>query len=161
VKILFLCTDNYTRSVTAEFCLKHFLKKNKLTGFEVSSAGFKATSVLSKFSSTHFDRMHELGIETSTFERTQFKQEFLDEFSVIVGMGKEHKDYILEHFNKEIFLFNELYLNEQKSVVVPPPDAEGKYLEEIKNMVDYINHAMPIFVEQLPKMGSDGTIVKR
>ncbi|MFN7252450.1 MAG: hypothetical protein ACK4M9_16970 [Anaerobacillus sp.] len=152
MKILFLCTDNYTRSVTAEFCLKHFLKKNKLTGFEVSSAGFKATSDLNKFSSIHFDRMHELGIETSTFERTQFKEEFLDEFSVIVGMGKEHRDYILEHFGKKIFLFNELYKNEQKSVVVPPPDAEGKYLEEIRNMVDYINQAMPIFVEQLSKL---------
>ncbi|MEI5908451.1 hypothetical protein WAK64_15485 [Bacillus spongiae] len=149
MKILFLCTDNYTRSITAEFCLVNYLKKNNLSHIEVQSAGFKSNSDLSSFSSIHFDRMDQLSIDTSNFKRTQFNKEFFEEFSVIVGMGKEHKDYILQEYGKRIYLFNEIYKKEEISLVVPPPDEDGSYLEEIKNMVDYIHNAMPKFVENL------------
>ncbi|NDI35728.1 hypothetical protein [Chengkuizengella sediminis] len=152
MKILFLCTDNYTRSVTAEFCLINYLKKNNISHIEVQSAGFKSNSDLNKFSSIHFDRMHQLSIDTSNFKRTQFKKEFFDEFSVIVGMGKEHKDYIFQEYGKKIYLFNEIYKNKEISLVVPPPDEDRRYLEEIKNMVDYINNAMPKFVENLTQI---------
>lgn len=108
MKVLFLCTDNFTRSVTAEFCTKHFLKQNNITNIDVASAGFKAGSDLSPFSSIHFDRMRQLNISTDGFSRTLFNQRFIDEFDGIIGMGKEHKDYIQKEY-KKIYLFNEIY----------------------------------------------------
>ncbi|RXJ04587.1 hypothetical protein DS745_04175 [Anaerobacillus alkaliphilus] len=144
MKVLFVCTDNFTRSVTAEFCFKEYLSRSGITNIEVASAGFKANSDLSKFSSVHFDRMRELEIDTSSFTRTQFQQGFLNEY-VIVAMGKEHRDYILQEFGERVYLFNEVYCDEEKSVVVPPPDYEGKYLDEIRQMVDYLHKAMPTF----------------
>lgn len=148
MRILFLCTDNYTRSVTAEFCLINYIKDNHINDIKVSSAGFKANSDLSSFSSVHFKRMNELGIDTSDFKRTQFKESFFKEFDVIVGMGKEHKEYVKHHFGRTIYLFNEIYKNEELSLVVPPPDKIG-YMKEIKDIVDYINNAMPVFMKNL------------
>lgn len=149
LRVLFVCTDNYTRSVTVEFCLKHYLKLQGKNGIEVFSAGFKSSSDLSKFSDVHFNRMDELGIDTSTFQRRQFKVSFLEEFDVVVAMGIEHKEYVFAKYGKRISLFNQIYKQEETSIHVPPPDKEGIYLMETKNMVDYINSAMPIFLENL------------
>jgi protein-tyrosine phosphatase len=44
--------------------------------------------------------------DTSNFQRTQFQERLFDEFDVIVGMGKEHKDYILQEYNKKIWIVN-------------------------------------------------------
>lgn len=149
MKVLFLCTDNFTRSVTAEFCMKHFLKQKNITSIDVASAGFKADSDLSPFSSIHFDRMRQLNISTDGFSRTQFNQRFIDEFDVIIGMGKEHKNYIQQEYNEKIYLFNEIYKDDQSSITVPPPDQDGNYLVKISEMVDYINEAIPQLVRNL------------
>ena len=149
LRVLFLCTDNYTRSVTAEFCLKNYLKIQEMHSIEVFSAGFKYTSDISQFSNVHFIRMDELGIDTSSFQRTQFEASFLNEFDVTVAMGKEHRNYILSEYGIRIPLFNEVFKQEESSVLVPPPDKEGYYLTEIINMVDYLNLAMPSFVDNL------------
>lgn len=148
MRILFLCTDNYTRSVTAEFCLINYIKTNHIGHIEVASAGFNSNSDLSKFSNAHFDRMNALDIDTSAFVRTQFIERFFEEFDVIVGMGKEHKDYVKQTFGRTIYVFNEIYMYEEESVVVPPPDSP-EFMNAIKNMVDYINDAMPMFVKNL------------
>lgn len=60
----------------------------------VASAGFKADSDLGSFSDIHFDRMRQLNISTYGFSRTPFHQKLIGEFDVIIGMGKEHRDYI-------------------------------------------------------------------
>ncbi|OZM58219.1 hypothetical protein CIB95_01205 [Lottiidibacillus patelloidae] len=152
MKVLFLCTDNYTRSVSAEMCLKHYLKKNNIKGIEVASAGVRANSDLSKYSSIHFERMKELEIDTSSFERNQFEKDFFTLYDVIVGMGVEHKQYLFEQYGEKIYVFNEIYKNDESSLVVPPPDEKGLYLLEIKNMVDDLLRAMPAFVNNLLKL---------
>nr|WP_240948530.1 hypothetical protein [Bacillus sp. RO1] len=149
---MFLCTDNFTRSVTAEYCMKHFLKQNNITNIIVASAGFKANSDLSSFSDIHFDRMRQLNIRTEGFSRTQFHQKLIGEFDVIIGMGKEHRDYILQEYNEKIYLFNEIYKGDESSLTVPPPDQNGNYLVKITDMVDYINEAIPLLVRNLNRI---------
>ncbi|TYS68126.1 hypothetical protein FZC76_10280 [Sutcliffiella horikoshii] len=152
MRVLFLCTDNFTRSVTAEFCMKHFIKQNNITNIIVASAGFKADSDLSSFSNIHFDRMRQLNISTDGFSRTSFNRRLIDEFDIIIGMGKEHKDYIQQEYNERIYLFNEVYKGVGSSITVPPPDKDGNYLVQIADMVDYINQAIPQLVINLNRM---------
>jgi protein-tyrosine-phosphatase len=137
--VLFICTDNYTRSVTAEFCLKNYLNKQGIENIKVDSAGFKSESDLSRFSDAHFGRLKELGIDISEHKRIQFNETFLDEYNLIVAMGIEHKEYIFQEFNRTVPLFNELCKNEATSLVVPEPDASGHFIKDIKLMVDYID----------------------
>ena len=101
-KVLFVCSDNYTRSVTAEFCLRNFLLKNNLSTIQSFSAGTQANSDTSKYYNVHFDRMKELDIDFSTFERKQFDRSFFDIYDLIVGMGQEHKDYFLSEYQQKI-----------------------------------------------------------
>jgi protein-tyrosine-phosphatase len=117
--------------------------QHQITDVIVKSAGFKANSNLSAFSDIHFDRMNELNISTNGFVRTQFKQEFLDDYDLVIAMGIEHKEYVRKEFNRNVILFNELLKNEETSLIVPPPDKDGIYLIKIKEMVDYINDAIP------------------
>ncbi|WP_397469523.1 hypothetical protein [Psychrobacillus sp.] len=70
MNILFICTDNYTRSVIAELCMKDYLRKKNNISVHVGSAGIRANSDISKYSSIHFDIMNEMGIDTSAFKRT-------------------------------------------------------------------------------------------
>ncbi|MFC4559264.1 hypothetical protein ACFO3D_13780 [Virgibacillus kekensis] len=149
MKLLFLCTDNFTRSVTAELCAKHYISKNNMDNMEVDSAGFRAESDLSIYSDIHFDRMKELGVDTSSYKRTAFKEEYIPQYDFLIGMGKEHKDYILSTYGRKIHTFNEIYENRDTSIVIPPPDQDGKYLNEIKNMVDYIYDAIPVLITNL------------
>jgi predicted SAM-dependent methyltransferase/protein-tyrosine-phosphatase len=135
--------------VTAEFCLKHYLNKNRIADVTVCSAGLKSTSDLSGYSDVHFERMKELDIDTSTFKRLQFEESFLEAYDFIVAMGMEHREYILKQYGKKVLLFNEISKMEESSIVVPPPDKDGHYLAEIRKMVDAIYHAMPEFVKKL------------
>ncbi|MDG4657743.1 hypothetical protein P6P90_12300 [Ectobacillus antri] len=146
--ILFLCTDNYTRSITAEFCLRDYMQKHNLP-LTVAAAGFKADSDVSRFSDIHFKRMAELGIDTSAFTRTPFSEDMLDKYDVVVAMGREHQDYIKTQYNRSVPLFYEIYKNESQSVTVPPPDSAGTYLKSIERMVDEIYEAMPVLVRNL------------
>jgi protein-tyrosine-phosphatase len=69
MNILFVCTDNYTRSVIAEFCLRDYLKETNNTAITVASAGIRANSDISKYSGIHFSIMNEMGNDTSSFTR--------------------------------------------------------------------------------------------
>lgn len=57
MNILFLCTDNFTRSVIAEFCMKDYLKKTNNARVIVASAGIRANSDISRYSKIHFNIM--------------------------------------------------------------------------------------------------------
>jgi protein-tyrosine-phosphatase len=150
-KVLFVCSDNYTRSVTAEFCLRNFLLKNNLSTIQSFSAGTQANSDTSKYYNVHFDRMKELDIDFSTFERKQFDRSFFDIYDLIVGMGQEHKDYFLSEYQQKIPLFNEVYKNEATSIVVAKPGSTEDIPTQLKQMVDYINDAIPQFVKNIEK----------
>ncbi|WP_164779589.1 arsenate reductase/protein-tyrosine-phosphatase family protein [Paenibacillus kobensis] len=44
MKLLFVCTDNFTRSVIAELCMKDLLRRVNNTSVHVASAGIRAAS---------------------------------------------------------------------------------------------------------------------
>lgn len=148
-KILFLCSDNFTRSVTAEFCLKDFLKKNAINSIKVFSAGTNANSDISKMYSTHFETMGKLGVDHSDFKRTQITKELINDVDMVLGMGKEHLDFVEENFKISIPLFNEYVYGEKTSIVVSKPDSDENIHKQISDMVKYIYDSMPMLYKRI------------
>ncbi|WP_309119316.1 hypothetical protein [Paenibacillus sp.] len=148
MNILFVCTDNYTRSVIAELCMRHYLKETRNASINVESAGIRATSDISKYSNVHFDIMNEMGIDTSCFKRTQFNVSCFDHYEVIIGMSELHRDHIKQTYNRDILLFNEVLHGQTVPVNVGHPDSPN-FLEDMKQLVTYFREATPIVLQKL------------
>lgn len=148
MNILFVCTDNFTRSVIAEFCMKDYLQKTNNTSVKVASAGIRANSDISKYSTIHFNIMNELGIDTSEFERIQFDESCFNKYELIIGMSELHKEYIKQQYNRDIRLFNEVYSGQQTAVNIREPNNEH-FFAQMKQLVNYINKAIPTLLSNV------------
>lgn len=151
MNILFVCTDNFTRSVIAEFCMKDYLKKTNNTSVKVASAGIRADSDISRYSNVHFKIMDEKGIETSDFKRTQFDETCFEKFDVVIGMSQLHKEYIKQQYNCDIFLFNEVFNGQQTPVNIGSPDNDD-FLEQMNQLVMYVYNAIPYLLRNLEEV---------
>lgn len=157
MKILFLCTDNFTRSVIAELCMRDYIVKNNLDSINVASAGIRGNSDISQYSTIHFEIMEELNIDTSNFKRTQFKEDHFHEYDEIIGMSELHKEHIKNEYNREIRLFNELYKGDNTSVNIGAPD-NIEFNEQMRSLVNYLKRAVPKVIDNLKRKVKDGTI---
>jgi protein-tyrosine phosphatase len=151
MNILFVCTDNFTRSVIAEFCMKDYLKKTNNNSVNVASSGIRANSDISKYSNVHFKIMEEMGIDTSDFKRTQFDETCFGKFDVVIGMSELHKDYIKQQYKRDICLFNEVLNGQQTPVNIGSPDSVD-FLEQMNQLVMYVNNAVPYLLRNLEKV---------
>lgn len=148
MNILFVCTDNFTRSVIAEFCTKSYLEKINNTSVQIASAGIRANSDISRYSKVHFHIMDGMGIDTSDFKRTQFAESCFYKFDVIIGMSELHKEFIKQRYNRDISLFNEVYNGQQTPVHIGAPD-HVIFLEQMNQLVMYIHNAVPSVISNL------------
>lgn len=148
LNILFVCTDNYTRSVIAEFCMKDYLKETNNTSVNVASAGIRATSDISKYSNVHFGIMNEMGIDVSGFKRTQFNESCFEQYDVVIGMSELHKEYVKQNYNRDIVLFNEVLNGQTSPVNIGHPESPN-FLEDMKQLVVFFREAMPIVLQKL------------
>ncbi|MGO4548432.1 hypothetical protein AB4Z29_26945 [Paenibacillus sp. 2TAB23] len=148
MNIMFVCTDNFTRSVIAEFCMKDFLRSINKTSFKVASAGIRANSDISKYSNIHFNIMNELNIDTTDFKRTLFDENHFKEYDIIIAMSELHRDYIKEQYNREIPLFNEVYNGQKTAVNIGGPDSED-FVEQMKKLVHFFYEAAPRIIHNL------------
>lgn len=148
MKIVFVCTDNFTRSVIAEFCLRDYLLRNNIRTISVSSAGVRADSDISGYSDIHFEFMKEIEIDISGFKRTMFDESCFNNFDLIIGMSNLHKNYIQEKYGRDILLFNEVLDGSTTTVQVGEPDSEG-FQEQMKDLVEYFHSAMPGLIARI------------
>jgi len=155
MNILFVCTDNYTRSVIAECCMRHYLKETGNTSVNVGSAGIRAASDVSQYSNVHFDIMHEMGIDTSDFKRTQFNESCFDHYDAVIGMSELHREHIRQTYNRDILLFNEVAHGHNVPINVGLPDSPN-FLEEMKRLVVYFRESAPVLLQKLsePRKGN-------
>lgn len=148
LKILFLCTDNYTRSIIAEFICKDYLRMNHISDVQVASAGIRANSDISKHSDLHFKIMNDMHIDTSEFKRTQFDHDAFLKYDIIIGMSELHKEFVKNEYNKDIYLFNELYLEQNTPVNIGTPDSED-FEEKMRGLIQYFVGAIPVVISNL------------
>jgi predicted protein tyrosine phosphatase len=151
-KILFICTDNVGRSLTAKYLLEDWLRKNGRDDIAVSSAGIRAGSDISSFSMDHMARLLELGVDASRYERTQVTRELIMEHDLAIVMDEEQKHWIGTEFGIELPLYNEILRGESTPVLITLPGMTETIGERLLRMVEYIYDYIPQLVEKIDKL---------
>ncbi|MEK7236851.1 MAG: hypothetical protein AAB242_09525 [Nitrospirota bacterium] len=111
--VLFVCTANIFRSVTAEYALKTRLGANR--SCVVSSAGIDA-----KPQPMHAwvqARLREKGADLTTHVQRQITKEMLETADLVMAMGRDHQAFIREQFGRDVPLFNQVCLGHDKPIL--------------------------------------------
>jgi len=154
--ILFICTGNVFRSVTAEYALKHALGSK--AEYRVASAG--TAPVIQGLAPFVRRRLLERGIDPSGHVQQGLTQELLQQTDMAVAMGLDHRDYIKRKFSREVPLFNQICFDRTDPVLdVWEAVPDWEHNEAAKQayalaVVDHICDAMPYFVRKL--VATDG-----
>lgn len=152
MNVLFVCTGNIFRSMSAEYLLKDLLKKRQTNGITVSSAGTQA--IPETLPKACIDALHSFRIDPTPHHQRKVSPAILASNDLIVSMAKEHQDHLWNKFRVNSHLFNEIAHGKETSIpdvweAVPDfdknPVAKNKY---IMKTIYYIHDSMPDFLDQ-------------
>ncbi len=156
--ILFVCSGNIFRSMTAELALKARLE----TGIpgSVESAGLEqAPHGVIDFVAAHLSRR---GLDVSGHRPRTLTEPILAGATLAVAMGFDHRDQIRARFGRRVPLFSEVAYGLERPLpdvweVVPNWQtnlaAARGYAEEL---MDYIVDGMPEFVHRMDRFLVEG-----
>ncbi|MFP6740163.1 MAG: hypothetical protein VCD33_00825 [Alphaproteobacteria bacterium] len=149
--ILFICTGNIFRSMMAEYALRAKLGSN--TGFRVRSAGLiDAPHEIVSFVTDHLATK---SIDVSPHQPTRLTRTILDEASLAVAMGTEHRQQLSERFDHRASLFSEIAYGTEEpllDVFEVVPDWQSNHDAAVAYgtwVIDYIIDGMPGFVDRM------------
>lgn len=119
-RVMFVCTGNVFRSMIAEKCLKDYLKKNKIYDLKIDSSGISdSKGNVNKFT---FDALKKLKIN-SFHKPKKITENLIKKSDLIISMGKNHRQFLIQNFGVNSFLFNELAYRKSTGIM----DIEEKY----------------------------------
>ena len=153
MNILYVCTWNIFRSMSAEYLTKKYIDDNKITNFFISSAGTVAT-IDPPFDET-LKRLALYGCDPSHHVQRKITQEILAAQDIIICMAEHHRQNVRALWFEAV-LFNEIAYNTTEDVL---DDGEymqihGPYLdleEYVPTIVDYIHDAIPLIINNIVK----------
>jgi protein-tyrosine-phosphatase len=111
--VLFVCTGNIFRSMTAEYALKAGLGIG--SSCLVSSAG-----IVVKPQSVHDwvqTRLREKGADTTTHIQRQLTKELVEAADLVIAMGRDHQVFLRERFGRNVPLFNQVCLGQDRPIL--------------------------------------------
>lgn len=111
--VLFVCTANVFRSVTAEYALKIRLGTNR--SCLVSSAGIDAKP--QPMHAWVAARLREKGADPTTHVQRQLTKEMIEAADLVVAMGRDHQVFIREQFGRDAPLFNQVCLGHDMPIL--------------------------------------------
>ncbi|MBI2565181.1 hypothetical protein HYV79_04320 [Candidatus Woesearchaeota archaeon] len=152
IRILFVCTGNVFRSLSAEWCLKEHLKKNNINNIIVHSAGTLAEK--EHIHPTVLSALKAHGIFVNNHIQTKLTKEIIEKNDVIIAMAGYHQDFIKKNFGISVPLFNKIALGKSSSVNdindVLPSDASSKDVDNfIIKTINHIHNSIPKLVKCL------------
>jgi protein-tyrosine phosphatase len=101
--VLFVCTGNIFRSLTAEHALRHALQAR--TDIHVSSAG--TVDFPHVVRPNVRDYLRSKGFDVSRHQRRTLTRELLEESHLVIAMSTDHRSHIQERFGRSAVLFLE------------------------------------------------------
>jgi len=150
--VLFICTGNVFRSVTAEYALRARMGPD--VRLLVGSAGIEA-----KPQSLHpmiIEYLRAKGADPSAHVQRKLTRELLESTDLAVAMGFDHRDFVRQHFGLEVPLFNQVCFEKEEPVLdvhemmpdwASNMDAARVYVQSV---VDHIWEATPALLARLP-----------
>ncbi len=150
--ILFICTGNIFRSMTAEHA---FCAQIGNAPYCAESAGLTADP--QQMYPPVRDRIITLGIDPSAHQQHKLSLDMLNKADLSIAMGLDHCDYIRENFNREVLLFNRVALGKDEPIkdiweIVPNwntnEDSRRTYALYV---VDTIWNTMPDFIHNMDR----------
>lgn len=149
--VLFVCTGNIFRSVTAEYALKMRLDANM--SCVVRSAGVDA-----KPQPMHAwvqARMREKGADPATHIQRQLTREQVEAADLVIAMGRDHQAFVREQFGRDIPLFNQVCLGRDQPIldlheVMPEWEADPERARAyVWSVMDVIWATVPTLLSRL------------
>jgi diadenosine tetraphosphate (Ap4A) HIT family hydrolase/protein-tyrosine-phosphatase len=113
--VLFVCTGNVFRSVSAKYSFEKYLQDNRISGWQVSSAGTLAPP--ESVDPTVLATLESFGIDASSHTQTRLSRDLLDAHDAVIGMAQDHLDFMKREFGfSRALLFNDLAIGEETSI---------------------------------------------
>jgi protein-tyrosine-phosphatase len=149
--VLFVCTGNIFRSMTAEYALKAGLGIG--TSSLVSSAGIDV-----KPQSVHDwvqTRLREKGADTTTHVQRQLTRELVEAADLVIAMGRDHQVFLREQFGRDVPLFNQVCLGHDRPILdlhemIPDWETDSERARAyVWSVIDVIWAAAPALLPRL------------
>jgi protein-tyrosine phosphatase len=111
--VLFVCTGNIFRSVTAEYALKDRLGTG--TPCVISSAGIDAKpQLVHDWVQT---RLRVKGADPTRHVQRQLTRELVEAADLVIAMGRDHQVFLREQFGRDVPLFNQVCLGHDQPIL--------------------------------------------
>ena len=152
--ILFVCTGNVFRSMTAEYALRARLGLH--SAYRVESAGINAK--VQQIHPVISNRLIQKGTDPSAHIPRQLTQELIDRHNLIIAMGLGHREFIQEQFGLNVPLLNEIALGKDVPILdlhEALPDWERDLDEAwayVESVIDHIWESIPALMARLPQI---------
>jgi protein-tyrosine phosphatase len=149
--VLFVCTGNIFRSVTAEYALKARLSLGP--SCVVSSAGIDAKpQSVHKWVQT---RLQEKGADPTRHVQRQLTKELVEAADLVVAMGRNHQVFVREQFGRDVPLFNQACLGHDQPILdlhegMPDWETDSERARAyVSSVIDFIWATAPALLPRL------------
>jgi protein-tyrosine phosphatase len=151
--VLFICTGNVFRSMTAELALRHHL--GTPAPYAVASAGTTANP--QPVHPAVRERLAHYGLDPQDHRQRRLDAALLDAAALPVAMSLDHRAYVRRHFGRDVLLFNQICYGREAPILdlwEAVPDGDGDEKDAyVHAVVDTLWQAMPDFLRQVRAKG--------
>jgi protein-tyrosine phosphatase len=139
-RVLFVCTGNIFRSLTAEFALRRALGPG--SSIVVSSAGTEDLPHIVR--PVVRDYLLTCGYDVSAHRRRTLTRELIESATLIVAMNHDHQRFIREYHSRDVPLYTEACGQSAESLpdvddVIPDPERNPQAVEaHVRATIDKI-----------------------